>query len=143
MIGVEFLGHNSFSGLLDGFSVEEYDWYIYESEIIINQTQCDFNGFIDVSELKKILYDPKALIIFLNLQAFPKKIKAEKILNYNDFLLSSCAFVIFITDVSFVEIYAKSEEEILKFAKNAKSVSAENLTIKTQENDSRTYFCVV
>lgn len=143
MIGIEFLGYKSFGGLLDGFCIEEYDWYIYESEIIINQTRCDFNGYVHASELKKYLYDEKALIIFLNLQAFPKTVKAKKVLNYNDFISSSCAFVLLISDVSYVEIYARCDNDILKFAKNAKSVLATDVTIKTKENDGRYSFSVV
>lgn len=89
-----------------------------------------------------MLFHPETLNIFMNLQAFPKGTEGKKIRDYQEFQHSQCAFVILVTDRRFVEIYAQTEKDNLRFYQNAWNCKGTDLTIKTEENDGRTVFSV-
>ena len=143
MRGIEFSSCDSFYKLLEGFCLENYDWYIYEDEIISNQTQQETDVNVSAKSLRKLLFDKDVVIVFMNLQAFPKGAKACKIRNYNEFQLSECAFVVLVTDASFVEIYTRNDEDTLLFIKNAERCGGRNIIVKTEQEDARYSFSII
>lgn len=143
MRGIEFHTHHLSMKLLDGFDIRAYDWYIYEDEIIVAEQRCSIGPAISPAQVEELLSNPKLLIIFMNLQAFPKGTKAGKVRDYQAFQHSPCAFAILVTDACFVEIYAKTEEDNLRFYENAENGQVTELTVKTEENDGRTRFSVI
>lgn len=74
----------------------------------------------------------------MNLQAYPIDAHWQPIKTYEDFFLSDCAIIILVVDGRYVEIYAKSDELILQFIKNAVKLKGVNITIKTDYDDGRT-----
>ena len=140
MKGLEFNEYTSLCDLLHGAFIKDYDWYVFEDEIIVNQEQLKIEGFISDFDLIKILSDPQSVIISMNLQAFPRGVIASKVLTYSDFLLSQCAFVVLVTDAVSVEIYTKNDDDFLLFIKNAERCNGKNITVKTENEDPRRLF---
>lgn len=143
MRGIEFKIPGLCVELLDGLDIGAYDWYLYEDEIIVSEQNYSIGPAVSGSQVKEVLFHPNTLNIFMNLQAFPKGAAAEKVRDYPAFQHSQCAFVILVTDMRFVEIYAKSEKDNLLFHRNAKNCNGTELTVKTEENDGRTIFSVI
>ena len=143
MRGIEFSIPHLCVELLDGFDIGAYDWYLYEDEIIADEQQCLTGSATSGAQVETVLFNPKTMNIFMNLQAFPKGAEAEKIRDYQTLQHSQCAFVILVTDAHFVEIYAKSEEDNLRFYRNAENCEGTELTVKTEENDGRAVFSVI
>lgn len=143
MRGIEFYIAHLCVELLEGFNIEAYDWYLYENEIIVDEQSYTIGPLVSGEQVEEVLFNPNTLNIFMNLQAFPKGAKVEKIQNYQAFQSSQCAFVILVTDAHFVEIYAKSLIDNLCFYKNAKRCKGTELAVKTADNDGRTIFSVI
>lgn len=142
MRGIEFWGCASYTNLFKRFCIDNYDWYIYESEIIVEQEQKKIDGAISPEELRLLLDNPHALIVFMNLQAFPKGAISKKVCNYEEFVLSQCSFVMLVTDASCIEIYTKDDEDCMKFIRNAKCCDGKDIEIKTESNDGRHTFLI-
>lgn len=142
MRGIEFSGCNSYTNLFKEICIDNYDWYIYDDEIIINHTQHKINGYISASELKKLISDPEVLIVFMNLQAFPNGAPAQKVYDYDDYISSFCSFVVLVTDASCVEIYTRTVSDCLSFLRSATYCQGRKITIKTADNDTRTNFMI-
>ena len=140
MRGIEFSKCNSYRSLFEGFYKEKYDWYIYDSEIISNQANEICDSRILQHELEDLLFDEALLIVFMNLQVFPKGEKPRKIKDYDDFMSSSCSFVVLVSDVYCFEIYTKNDEDILRFIRNAEICGGVNIRIKTDADDARCGF---
>lgn len=140
MRGIKFSGCNSYINLFRGISLDDYDWYIYDQEIIVNQLQQRIGGHISSEELRSLFTNTENLIIFMNLQAFPKGSTVKKISDYDGYVLSECSFVVLVTDVSCIEIYTKTDSDFLRFIKNAELSQGKDITIKTEIDDARTSF---
>lgn len=140
MRGIEFSGCNSYTKLFQGISADDYDWYIYDHEIIVNQARQKISGNIPSKELQTLFSNSETLIIFMNLQAFPKDSPAKKIYDYDDYVCSACSFVVLVTDVSCIEIYTKTDADFLRFIKNAEYCQGKEIIIKTEHGDARTSF---
>lgn len=140
MRGIEFYKCNSYGTLFRGFCREKYDWYIFDEEIITNSAIKIINGHMLTKEFEELLLDSESLIIFMNLQAFPKGEKARKIKDYDDFMSSPCSFVVLVSDAYCFEIYTKNDEDFLQFIKNAEICEGTNIQIKTNAGDARSCF---
>lgn len=141
MKGLEFQRCNSYIDLFSGFSFEKYDWYLYEDEIIIDDMNYSGPAKISIDTIKSILRN--SLIVFMNLQVFPKGADGTFVRDYKDFTASDCSFVVLVTDASYVEIYVKSHDDLVKFYGNALRCGCKSLTTKNSRNDGRATFSVI
>ena len=48
-----------------------------------------------------------------------------------------------VTDASYFEIYAKSDDDFMLFLKNAKTHNAKNIEIKSKATDGRKRFSII
>ena len=142
MKGIEFSGCNSFINLFEGICMDDYDWYIYDDEIYGNQSRNKIDGYISSKELQMLFADSGNLIIFMNLQAFPKGTTKKRVYDYDDYVSSDCLFVVLVTDVSCFEIYTKTDADFLRFIKKAEYCQGKDITIKTENDDARTSFTI-
>ena len=125
--------------ILKDISLDNYDFYISEDEVI-----CD-NGKAQMQIPKKgdrKLFENLAIYIpyyvdFINLRAYKKGQEEDQVNNYNEFVNSECQFIILIVDGQYLEIYAKSDNLILQFIKNAVQLKGEEIKIKTDYDDGR------
>lgn len=140
---IEFSGSFCCIDLFRGLCLDNYNWYIYEDEIVVGQEQKKINGHILADDLNSLLSDSNVSIIFMNLQAFPKETSEERVWNRSDFLLSECSFVVMVTDASYFEIYTKSNDDFMFFLRNAKAHNAKNIEIKSRATDGRKRFSII
>lgn len=125
--------------ILKDISLDDYDFYISEDEVICN------NGKVQMQIPKKgdeKLFENLAIHIpyyvdFINLRAYKKGQENDQINNYTQFINSECQFIILIVDGQYLEIYAKSDNLILQFIKNAVQLKGEEIKIKTDYDDGR------
>lgn len=125
--------------ILKDISLDDYDFYISEDEVICN------NGKVQMQIPKKgdgKLFKNLAIYIpyyvdFINLRAYKKGQENDQINNYTQFINSECQFTILIVDGQYLEIYAKSDNLILQFIKNAVQLKGEEIKIKTDYDDGR------
>lgn len=125
--------------ILKAISLDDYDFYISEDEVICN------NGKVQMQIPKKgdgKLFKNLAIYIpyyvdFINLRAYKKGQENDQINNYTQFINSECQFTILIVDGQYLEIYAKSDNLILQFIKNAVQLKGEEIKIKTDYDDGR------
>ena len=146
MRGIEFQFNDGYGYILDklllNIPIENYDWYVYENEIIANGTNLCVPNILSSHELKKFIVQDSYYVYFLNLQAYPKGSQNNSIKTFEDFLNSSCEIVFLVNDGMYIEIYAKNHNLILQFIKNAEDIGSENIFIKTDKNDGRTKLSV-
>jgi len=138
--------------------------YLYEILVevdFVNWTWlvCDEEAYIiENNELGKPLFttkwitDGKTLyhylskqdyyLIFADLKAFPYREIVEEIEDYDSFLTSACTFVLLVVDSSYVTIYSKDQETILKLFEKMNAAGYENVEIITDVNDARTTMVV-
>lgn len=125
--------------ILKDISLDDYDFYISEDEVICN------NGKAQMQIPKKgdgKLFENLAIYIpyyvnFINLRAYKKGQEDDQVNNYSEFVNSECQFIILIVDGQYLEIYAKSDNLILQFIKNAVQLKGEEIKIKTDYDDGR------
>lgn len=142
MKGIEFSGCHSYTDLFKGIGMDDYDWYIYDDEIIVNQSQYKIEGAISSEALQTLFADSGNVILFMNLQAFPKGTTKKRVYDYEDYVSSDCAFVVLVTDASCFEIYTKTDADFLRFVKNAEDCQGKDITVKTENDDARTDFTI-
>lgn len=125
--------------VLKGIFLDDYDFYISEDEIICNNEKAQVqipkkgNGELFENLATHIPY----YVNFINLQAYKKGKKYDEVDNYSEFINSECQFIILIVDGQYLEIYAKSDNLILQFIKNAVQLKGEEIKIKTDYDDGR------
>jgi Protein of unknown function (DUF2691). len=144
--GIEFRFPDSHDFNLDRLfrhiNLDNYDWYICEHEIIKDDKNMAISEFIDSKGFNEIISE-ESLIILVNIQAYPKGAERITLEVYEDFKNSACEIIFLITDVNFVEIYAKNKGIIMQFIENAVQCGCENILIKTDKDDGRTRLSVI
>ena len=134
-----FQQNDILNALLDGLT-EEYDFLVKDEEIISDQLHFDSQKPL-TSVLKEFKDSGESYYVyFIQIQAFPKGTAFSEIRNYQDYLNSSCEFVLMIIDGLYAEFYAKSTDKILKMIQNFEGVKAEKIEIKTDWSDGRERF---
>ena len=73
------------------------------------------------------------LIISVNIQAYPSHKTKKHVVTYEDFQNSDCELMLLITDVKYVEVYAKSKSVIMNIIENAENCGCSEITIKTDK----------
>ena len=131
------------SDLLNGISVEEYNWLIMDCNICRRPETVflNYDGIYTGKEFKKLLKELETCyIININMQAAHKVIDAVK--DYDDYLNSECKLVILICDVAYNEIYCKSSELCETIRSNCLKLDYSKFEVIDDDNDGRTVFRV-
>lgn len=122
MIGIKFKIKDEYNVFLDmilsHIESDNFKWIIVESEVYTKNGLELFDKTIySNDEFKKLVKNENYYTVFSNVQLYNVEDEVCEIRNYEEFLKSKCILVAFITDSSFVEIYAK-DMELLKILKN-------------------------
>lgn len=146
MRGIECMAPSGYDAklkhLLNNIPLTDYDWYISETEIIRDDKNQIWPLKMNGHELQNHLEESN-LVIFINMQAYPKGANTSELNVYEDFLNSTCEIIILIYDVRFVEIYVKDKSLIMKFIENMEKCGCTQITIKTDKDDTRTRLSVI
>ena len=146
MRGVEFKRTSDveapLSKLFNKINLEEYNWVVLENEIVRNNVNLDLPDVIYGEQFKEVLFGQNDMIIFLNIQAYPKNSNPAEIANYNDYLNSECEIVFLITDLYWVEVYAKNKNILYQFIENGDQCLCKDNKIRTDQQDGRTRFTI-
>lgn len=121
MIGIKFKIKDEYNIFLDmilsHIGSDNFKWIIVESEVYTKNGLELFDKTIySNDEFKKLVKSENYYTVFSNVQLYNAEDEVCEIGNYEEFLKSKCILVAFITDSSFVEIYAK-DMELLKILK--------------------------
>lgn len=129
--------------ILSGIPLNEYDYYISEDEILGASDLPVVYPKVDASYFGELEKCAPYLVCFFNLQAYRRGETRQKIEKYEDFSKSSCQFIVLIADGYDFEIYAKDDQLLLQFIKNASALHAKDIRIKTDYCDGRTRMSVL
>ena len=144
--GLEFKVKNGYGhvlyNLLQKTNIDTYDWYAYESEIIMDNNSFRIDSGLLHHEKTKQLFDISSdyYLMFIILQAYQKGSSTQVIKTYEEFMCSDCDFIILISDGTLVEIYTKTDKDFLRFANIASDIAHGDICIKTKNSDGRTSF---
>lgn len=86
--------------------------------------------FIDTKESQYIIH--------ADLKAYPLSAEVLELQTYDDYLVSSCEFVLLIVDCIYITIYCKDAELLDQLAANAEALHVSSLCYATDGNDHRT-----
>lgn len=147
MRGLEFSCKNEYGFLLNdvfsGFSLNCYDWYIPDSEVIYES-----GGILDIpyrlsgESFQKIIHEKPYLVYSIQLQAWQKGTTMHPISDYRDFQSSDCELVLFIVDCTFGEVYSKRTKNTVQLINNLEKAGCTSIMIKTDQEDGREVFSI-
>lgn len=143
MRGIEFRRESDIVAplkkLFNNINLDEYDWVVLENEIVRNNKDLYLPEEMDGTQFGELINNGQDdMIIFLNIQAYPKNSKHKEIPNFIDFVNSECEIIFLIVDLYEVEIYAKNKNLLFQFIENADQCSCTGIKIKTDIDDGRT-----
>lgn len=143
-IGIKFKIPNEYGKnlgqILERVDDNNYIWKIDEDEIYNNEATYLFEKKRYTNDdFKKIIDQVDYYTVFANIKLYEKEDEV-RINNYEDFLESSCIFILFITDNIFVEIYSKNKDIIEIIYENALKNKFTDINYITKENYKRKYF---
>lgn len=146
MRGIEFtadVGYkDTLNVLLSGIPLDEYDFYISQNEIFSDFELPQISEKVDGELFEKLNKCASYYVLFINLQGYQKGAVQQKIDTYEDFIKSTCQFIVLVNDGCYFEIYAKDERLLLQFIRNAIALNGKGITIKTNYDDGRTRMSV-
>ena len=141
MRGIEFVTDVGYGDVLNelflDISLNDYEFYISEDEILSKLGAPAIPQKADIKFLEKMKMCAPYYVFFINLQAYRKGEIEQKISTYEEFKKSTCQFIILIADGRCFDIYAKDEQLLLQFIRNAIILKGENIKIKTDYDDGR------
>ena len=141
MRGIEFdadVGYDDvMNRLLTGISLKDYDFYISEDEILSNLELPETFAKINIEFFESLKMCTPYYVLFINLHAYRKGEIQQRISTYEDFIKSTCQFIILVVDGRYFEIYTKDEQLLLQFIKNAITLNGKDIKIKTDHDDGR------
>lgn len=143
MIGIECDFKGTIEQFFEKIPLDIYDWYIFEDEIIFDNNNFHPPVCMDGNSLKKNLLHQDNMIVFINLQAYPKGVKPVKIRTYKDFIDCPCQFILLVSDRTYWEVYAKDQMILKQINANIKYFGCIDFSIKTIETDCRTVMSVI
>ncbi|QUP87126.1 DUF2691 family protein [Exiguobacterium sp. PFWT01] len=129
--------------ILSPIPLDSYQWNVVDEEsYIVNEGQLDRLLFpestvIDGHQFAELLTYHEHYLIFVDIKAFQPNMSSE-IATYEDFLHSTCEFVLLVTDSQDVTIYCKDPQMLNSLYENASWHGFEDVTYITSHNDSRT-----
>ena len=118
---------------------------ISEDEVIFQNHRYVLSEYPNLNEFNQFINNEQFVIIFINVQGYKKNsIKSNtNLVDYQDFMKSTCEIIVLISDGYLVEIYCKDRDILRLFAANLKESGCRDIKYKTLENDGRTRFSVV
>lgn len=146
VIGIECefkTNSSNFYQFFNGIDMGAFSLVLVEEDFYEGNNDTVWPEKINGEEFINRLKREHPVVIFLNCQAFFNDFKCEiAVDDYKTFVKSECEFVLFVIDCNYIEIYAKNDELLKQFIKNAEHLGCEEIIYKTEENDSRTVFRV-
>ena len=146
MRGIEFVTDVGYGDVLNrlfaGILLDNYEFNISEAEILSDFKLPDISSKIDVRFFERLKMCASYYVLFVNIQAYRKGEKQQKINTYAEFLESACQFIILVADGCYFEIYAKDKQLLMQLIENAITLDAKDIKIKTDYDDGRTRMSV-
>lgn len=128
IIGLYFgIDNDDFEYLLQYFAKEGYHYHVPHCECHGENTILpgDYYHFhLDVKQLRELSQE---CIWAMTLQVYPLECPTDRFDTYEGFLQSSCIYCVIMYDCGWVEIYAKSVEELFKLETFLSKINTENL----------------
>lgn len=141
MRGIEFVTDVGYGDVLNELFLDiplnDYAFYIREDEIVSDLGVPAISQKADIKLLEKMKKCAPYYVFFINLQAYRKGDTEQKISTYEEFKKSTCQFILLIADGRCFEIYAKDEQLLLQFIRNAITLEGKDIKIKTDYDDER------
>ena len=128
--------------ILTSIPLDQYQWKVVDEEsYIVKDGQLDCLLFpkstiISGRQLNERITQQHYLI-FVDIKAFQPNMSSE-IITYEDFLHSTCEFVLLVIDSQYVTIYCKDHELLNSLYENASLYEFEEIAYITSHNDSMT-----
>lgn len=113
-----------------------------EYEVIADENNYTIPSPIIAGNLAKIIASKNPLIIFLNLKLLPQGNPVEIVSNYEEFACSAYSLICLITDVQYVEIYAKDITVLDEILRITQHLRISDIQLK-DESDCRNSFSIV
>lgn len=129
--------------ILSPIPLDQYRWKVIDEEsYIVKDGQLDHLLFsestvIDGHQFAELLTQHEHYLIFVDIKAFHSNVSSE-IVTYEDFLHSTCEFVLLVTDSQDVTIYCKDPQMLNSLYENASLHEFEDIAYITNHNDSMT-----
>lgn len=129
--------------ILSPIPLDSYQWNVVDEEsYIVKDGQLDCLLFpestvIDGHKFAELLTYHEHYLIFIDIKAFQPNMSSE-IATYEDFLHSTCEFVLLVTDSQDVTIYCKDPQMLNSLYENASLHEFEDIAYITNHNDSMT-----
>lgn len=148
MIGIKFKTKNEYGNyfykIFSSTNLLDYIWNITEDSVLL----CKDNELIDSIFNKENLLGKEFLdciiqeqyyIIFANIKAFlANDDNLQEINTYEDFIKSSCQFILLCFDTIYFEFYCKNERMLEQVKDACERHMFEDITCITSENITRT-----
>lgn len=129
--------------ILTPIPIDQYQWKVIDEEsYVVKDGQLDWLLFpkstiINNRQLNELITQHEHYLIFVDIKAFHSNMSSE-IVTYEDFLQSTCEFVLLVTDSQYVTIYCKDQEMLNSLYENAFLHEFEEIVYITSHNDSMT-----
>ncbi|WP_214696626.1 DUF2691 family protein [Exiguobacterium sp. s160] len=129
--------------ILTPIPLDQYQWKVIDEEsYVVKDEQLDWLLFpkstiINGRQLNELITQHEHYLIFVDIKAFHSNMSSE-IVTYEDFLHSTCEFVLLVTDSQYVTIYCKDQEMLNSLYENAFLHEFEEIAYITSHNDSMT-----
>ncbi|WP_214785467.1 DUF2691 family protein [Exiguobacterium sp. s183] len=129
--------------ILTPIPIDQYQWKVIDEEsYVVKDEQLDWLLFpkstiINGRQLNERITQHEHYLIFVDIKAFHSNMSSE-IVTYEDFLQSTCEFVLLLIDSQYVTIYCKDHEMLNSLYENAFLHEFEEIAYITSHNDSMT-----
>ncbi|MEJ6529363.1 DUF2691 family protein [Exiguobacterium sp. USCH10] len=129
--------------ILTPIPIDQYQWKVIDEEsYVVKDEQLDWLLFpkstiINGRQLNELITQHEHYLIFVDIKAFHSNMSPE-IVTYEDFLQSTCKFVLLVIDSQYVTIYCKDQEMLNSLYENAFLHEFEEIAYITSHNDSMT-----
>ncbi len=116
MIGLDIKVHNTYDSYLkkifDGIDFNKYDWSIVTDDIFykkgdIEKPVFEGPGLLSGEEFKLGISRDNYYMIFVDIKAYTKGSKIDKIETFDDFMKSECQLAFMVDDCVYTEFYCK------------------------------------
>lgn len=135
------------SKIFHGIDLTKYIWEINEDDIMYTENNKHMQGLFENDvmsgeEFFKCISKESYYLIFADIKAYLTGSNCVEINTYNDYLASDCQIILLCADSTFIDFYSKDIEILDQVHKNCVYNNFEQITIITEDNDSRTRMSV-
>lgn len=140
MIGIRFEIPNKYGMFLkkifENVNLSDYYWNIIDEEILfLDEFSLDKEQY-SFDEMSVIL-EKNMYLIFGNIQLTKSCNEVSMIKSYTDFVKSECEILILIVDSSYVDIYSKKKDILVKINENARLENYEKIEYIYNDDNPR------